>query len=179
MKNVTEYAPFAAATELLQRLTEKRDALAAERESILNQMRGDSDAVRVLDQIDRARAVMDGENVPLNRGAAFAAFQERELQIREQLEVLNAALRAQPETIEMERRRARAQAIASREKELAAVRLRMNDACRKLMAALAAEDAFLADLVAGGFGAQEPGITSPHWLNREAFQLAEREQHAA
>lgn len=174
MKNVTEYAPFAAATELLQRLTEKRDALAAERESILNQMRGDSDAVRVLDQIDRARAVMDGENVPLNRGAAFAAFQERELQIREQLEVLNAALRTQPEAIEMERLRARALAIASREKELSAVRLQLNDACSKLMAAMAAEDAFLADLVAGGFGLQEPGITAPPWINREFFIETER-----
>lgn len=175
MKHVNDYPNFAAAVQLLADLTAKCDQLAAEQESIRNQLRSDStDPVRVLDPIDRAKAVMAGENVPIHRGAAFSALQDRELEIRGQLEVLKGALRVQPEAIEMERRRARAVAIESREKEVSAVRMRMNEACRKLMAAIAAEDALLADLVAGGFGRQEPGITAAPWLNREFFIETER-----
>lgn len=180
MKNVTEYAPYVAAVELLQRLMEKCDQLKAERKSILDELRFDSSSpVRALGRIDYAKAVLDGVNVPLNRAVEFSALRDRELEVRKQVEVLEVALRAQSEAIEMERRRARDAAIASREKEVAAVRMRMNEACRKLMAALAAEDEFLIDLATGGFGRQEPGITSPYWLNREMFMSLEREQQSA
>uniref|UniRef100_A0ABX1PLQ6 Uncharacterized protein n=2 Tax=Aromatoleum anaerobium TaxID=182180 RepID=A0ABX1PLQ6_9RHOO len=180
MKHVTEHAGFAAAQDLLERLTAERDRLTAEQATIHGRMRWDNpERMPLPDTIDRAKAILEGPPVPSNRAGELDELRTRDLAIRERLEVLNAALRSQPSEMEHQRIRARAEALADREKAVAAIRMRWSEAIRKLQAAIAAEDALLDELVMGGFGRQEPSITAPHWLNRELFTATERDAKAA
>lgn len=174
MKHINDHEGYAAALDLLQRLTDERDRLAKEQAGLIEQLSfANQSAAPTPDSLDRARALLNGEALPPNRAGAIDALRERELEIRTRLEVLNAALRQQPEAVERQREAARAAALATREKEVAAVRARMAEAIRKLQAAIEAEDAIISGLVAGGFGLQEPSTTAPSWLNRELFRELE------
>ena len=82
-------------------------------------------------------------------------MRDKELEIRQQLEILNAALLRQPQTVEIERQRARAAALDARAKDL--------DKISKAWAA--AEDALTNDLLDGGFGLHPPSHRG--WLNRD------------
>lgn len=173
MKQVNEFASFAEAQDLLVRLTAEQERLTAEQLEIQRKLNGASQGdIPVASNIDRAKALIEGNTMPPNRAAALSDYQDRELEIRHRLELISQALRQQPERVEQERNRARAAAWASRDREIAGVQKAWDSALRNLKAAIEAEDALIADLISGGFGLQEPVITSPNWLNREQAKLA-------
>lgn len=170
MKNASEHAGYSAALELLFDMRARLDLLNGEHSQACAALSFKNDGhAPSAGPLDRARAMLDGKPMPATRAENIDALRVRELELRGQLEILNPAINAQATVVEIERTRARAAALESRKKELDGVRKKMDDAVASLRAAIIAEDKILDELVAGGFGRQEPGITTAAWMNRELF----------
>ncbi len=168
MKTVQDHPGYAEAADLLQRLQDKHTELTQEQQELLAQLRfKEPEQVAYPSDQDRALAVLEGKPMPSGRVGIIDDLRDRELAIRGELEILNAALRTQPQTVEQQRTAARAAALALRSKELAKVSRAWEAAEDALRAALATEDALTNDLLDGGFGYRFPAITSPAWLNRD------------
>ena len=173
MKTVQNHPGYAEAADLLQRLQDKHAELTAEQQTLQAQLRfKEPQTVDVPSLRDRALALVDGQPLPPGRAGLVDQVRDKELEIRQQLEILNQALRSQPEVVEHERHRARSAAVAARSKELDRVAAKWEAAQAALRDALAAEDALTAELLTNGFGYRFPAVTSPAWLNRDHAKAA-------
>lgn len=170
MKTVFDYQPFKDAQELLVRLEAEKQSLEIEQAELLQQLSfSNPNRIAAPDSLERAKAILEGKPHP-GRADEMDALRQRELSIRHKLEIIRQALRVQPEAVERQRNAARAEALKERAKDVQTLCKAWAQAQAALAQAVEAEDALLADLVAGGFGGGEPVITRPEWLNRELFK---------
>lgn len=174
MKTIADHAGYGAAALLLKRMQDEFDRLTTERNDILAKLRWkEPTPTGTAGTLDRARAILDGEPLPLNRSGEDDRLRERELEIRERLEVLRAALGWQPQEVERQRDRARAEAWSAATEQTGIAKA-WATAEAALLAAIVAEDALLDRLAAGGFGCGGPVATNPTWLTRDACRDALR-----
>ncbi len=167
MKNVMDHPEFAAASQLLADLLAEQQRIEAERLALFEQLqRPGSDSTAHLTHEDRARAMLTGE--PLRSAAdVLPELRDREATLRRRLEEIARLVSAQRIAVERARERAQAEAFEA-DARTAKVRAAWDTAARALNDALAAEDAIISDLIAGGFGWRPATITAAHWLKREA-----------
>ena len=170
MNTVFDYQPFKDAQELLVRLEAEKQSLEIEQAELLQQLSfSNPNRIAAPDSLERAKAILEGKPHP-GRADEMDSLRQRELSIRHKLEIIGQALRVQPEAVERQRNAARAEALKARAKDVQTLCKAWAQAQAALAQAIEAEDALLADLVAGGFGGGEPVITRPEWLNRELFK---------
>ena len=166
MKTVQNHTGYAEAADLLQRLQDKHAELTQEQQALLAQLRfKEPQTVDAPSLRDRALALVDGQPLPPGRAGLVDQVRDKELEIRQQLEILNQALLRQPQTVEIERQRARGAALDARAKDLDKISKAWAAAEDALRAALATEDALTNDLLDGGFGLHPPSHRG--WLNRD------------
>lgn len=178
---VTNHPEFATAAALLEKMRAEFSRLEAEQAEINRRLRfKEATPITVLSDMERARIVAEGGEIPPSRVDAVSELQDRELEIRERLELLRRALVEQPIVVEHERERARVEALSAAKTERDRIEGLWARAVSAMAAAIAAEDALLDGLVAGGYGRADAAITNGFgWLNREEFKRLNQVAKAA
>ena len=110
--------------------------------------------------------------MPTTLGGAVDALRDHEYEAHQQLEAIELALRSQPEIVEQERNRARAEYLAANEKAIEKIRSRWEAATALARDALAAEQAFVFDMLKNGFGGSGMVFADLPWLSRDALAAA-------
>lgn len=176
MKSITDFGPYTEALDLLHRMAEERNKLREEQLEIMGRLKYDAvQTPQGASALERAKAILAEGELPPTTGETIDALRTREAEIRARLEVLDAALRMQPEAVERQRQLARAEALRARRRELDELRRKWVAAVHALHDAITAEDELLDELAAAGFGRQDPDVTAPVWLSRDLLKLAVRE----
>ena len=160
-----ESGPGMEALELLVQLKAKLEDVRGEHMQVVNDLKTSS--FENEDVMDDARRLLEGGALHDEHG--MDRLRKREVQLRNQLKVLEDAIRKQTVLVELERAKAmqkyRREHPASKKIEEA-----WKKALHVLWSVIELEDRVIEDLAQLGYGRQEPIVTNPFWLNRSAFK---------
>lgn len=127
---------------------------------------------------DLALAVANGEKIDLNEGCPLRKHGKREVELRNEIAVLKAAIGKQKADIELIRTRARAELYRNHPKLKEAGSL-FNQAMQLLQQAIMVEEEANSELVSHEYGLSEPMVTNAVWLNRDLVMMVKDQKHAA